>query len=853
MEPDETSLSTGSECSFSDDSGDLIIEDVDWVQCAGQLGLLISQMSSLKRNIENSVAPNEKKFLAETREAVASCEYTATRLKNSVNSALAKYDEREVHVDEDDIPEPISNDPGLRPVKKSKQQRLYLAQIGPTQPKLFTYPQNNEITSSNKQNRFTSVWFSQYPFLEYSIVKDAAFCFVCQMFATGIDRERSGQNWSCTGVRKWDKMKSRGAGSPGKLSEHFSSKAHNAAFNDYVHFMSSNCHVDSLLDTEIRTKAVQLQEDKENNRGIIKLILDLCRTMGRQGISFRGSQSDADGNFTQLLFLLSRHSPKLKQWIDDKHNRAYKATYTSPQSQNEFLTLLGQEVKGKIVKGIKDAEVFSIMSDTTPDVSHKDQMSVICRYVNHDGTVHERLLDLKEVRDKTGRGQATATIQSVDQSGLDNGNIAFQSYDFTNSMSGQYNGAQAIVSRLLGRDIPYIPCQGHRSNTINEHACKASPIVSELFDTLQATYAFFAGSTKRYASLHDQLENVENALRLRNLSLTRWTARAESLQAMWISYEAVMDVLEQISTTDSVDAKGKAAATGLLAKVLRVDFVVSLMFMRIILWKTKVLTESLQKEDLNIVDAIEVLNGTIKSLQDIRNDDEAIVNQIQASIDVVSGKDVDAAGEFARLHRPRRRPRRLDENPESTADVAMIDFYGREFKEVLDTLIQQYNDNITVSLEKVKALSIVLQPPLKPNHEETDVKELLSLFPRQAPDQAAFAAEFDVFVNVVMKEGYVNPIESLADAAKEAERRKHIFPLTSRVYRLALTAPVTVAGNERTFSKLKTVKTALRNSMTDNRLRSLILLNCEKDITDGLDLDHLVDNWSKETNRRINL
>ncbi|XP_028407525.1 uncharacterized protein LOC114530139 [Dendronephthya gigantea] len=146
------------------------------------------------------------------------------------------------------------------------------------------------------------------------------------------------------------------------------------------------------------------------------------------------------------------------------------------------------------------------MADTTPDVSHKDQMSVVCRYVDHDGAVRERLLDLKEVRDKTGEGQATATIQSVDRNGLNNEYIAFQSYDFTNSMSGQYNGAQAVVSRLLGREVPYIPCQGHRSNTVNEHACKASPIVSELFDILQATYAFFSGSTKRYAILHDELE-----------------------------------------------------------------------------------------------------------------------------------------------------------------------------------------------------------------------------------------------------------------------------------------------------------------------------------------------------------
>ena len=250
-------------------------------------------------------------------------------------------------VTECDLADPVSKNPGLRPPITTERQRLYLAQIGPQQPKLFNYPQNEDIASSSKQNRFTAVWFSQYPFLEYSIEKDVAFCYVCQMFPTGIDRQGSAQNWSSTGVRKWDKMKSRGPGNPGKFSEHFSSKAHNAAFRDYANFMSNNSHVDSLLDTEVRAKTVLLQKDKENNRAIIELIIDICRTMARQGMSFQGTQSDADSNFAQLLSFTSRHCPKLKQWINDKQNRAYKVTYTSPQSQNEFLSLLAMEVKEK--------------------------------------------------------------------------------------------------------------------------------------------------------------------------------------------------------------------------------------------------------------------------------------------------------------------------------------------------------------------------------------------------------------------------------------------------------------------------------------------------------------------------
>ena len=216
---------------------------------------------------------------------------------------------------------------------------------------------------------------------------------------------------------------------------------------------------------------------------------------------------------------------------------------------------------------------------------------------------------------------------------------------------------------------------------------------------------------------------------------------------------------------------------------------------------------------------------------------------------------MDVPAEFAKLHRPRSRPRRLDDNPESAAEtsILMMNFYDREFKEVLDILIAQYKDNINASLEKVKALSIILQPPLSSQHEESDVKDLLNLFPHQAPDQAAFSAEFEVFVNVVNEGNTTNPIQSLAEAAKESEKRKHIFPLTSLVYRLALTDPVTVAGNERTLSKLKTVTTALRNSMSEHRLQNLILLNSERGITGSVDLDFLVEKWYMKTNRRINL
>jgi hypothetical protein len=78
---------------------------------------------------------------------------------------------------------------------------------------------------SRKQNCFASSWCTPYPHAEYSIDKDAVYCFVCQLFDGGSGRECAGLVWTKIGVRHWSKMKSRGkTGKPGKSDGHFHRK-----------------------------------------------------------------------------------------------------------------------------------------------------------------------------------------------------------------------------------------------------------------------------------------------------------------------------------------------------------------------------------------------------------------------------------------------------------------------------------------------------------------------------------------------------------------------------------------------------------------------------------------------------
>jgi len=50
-----------------------------------------------------------------------------------------------------------------------------------------------------------------------------------------------------------------------------------------------------------------------------------------------------------------------------------------------------------------------------------------------------------------------------------------------------------------------------------------------------------------------------------------------------------------------------------------------------------------------------------------------------------------------------------------------------------------------------------------------------------------------------------------------------------------LTIPVTVTSEERSFSKLKLIKTYVRATMGDERLSSLAILSIENDIAENLD------------------
>ncbi|XP_068210308.1 zinc finger MYM-type protein 1-like [Palaemon carinicauda] len=78
----------------------------------------------------------------------------------------------------------------------------------------------------------------------------------------------------------------------------------------------------------------------------------------------------------------------------------------------------------------------------------------------------------------------------------------------------------------------------------------------------------------------------------------------------------------------------------------------------------------------------------------------------------------------------------------------------------------------------------------------------------------------------------------------------HSVPNIFVALRILLTLPVTVASGERSFSKLKLIKTYLRSTVTEERLLGLAMVSIENEIALKVDLKNLVADFAKKKPRK---
>ncbi len=78
-----------------------------------------------------------------------------------------------------------------------------------------------------------------------------------------------------------------------------------------------------------------------------------------------------------------------------------------------------------------------------------------------------------------------------------------------------------------------------------------------------------------------------------------------------------------------------------------------------------------------------------------------------------------------------------------------------------------------------------------------------------------------------------------------------IYPNFWTALRIALTLPVTVAQAERSFSKLKLIKSYLRSTMSQERLTGLAIISINHSIGEQILYDDIIDDFASRKARKV--
>ena len=117
-------------------------------------------------------------------------------------------------------------------------------------------------------------------------------------------------------------------------------------------------------------------------------------------------------------------------------------------------------------------------------------------------------------------------------------------------------------------------------------------------------------------------------------------------------------------------------------------------------------------------------------------------------------------------------------------------------------------------------------------------KEVISISKENPND--GLTQEMTVTINSILKFMIANDMCS-------------IYPNLSTLYHIFLTLPISSAGAERSFSRLKLIKSYLRSTMNEDRLSSLALISIERHFAAEVEFNKVIDHFARMKPRRKRL
>ena len=712
----------------------------------------------------------------------------------------------------------------------------------PCQPILDVY--HRKFCGNERYERdFSSDWFKQYPWLEFSVETKTASCFACKRFLG--DHKFEFTNW-----RK-----------PERLLKHHDSEAHDVAMQKWISFRDSQRKKTSIaaqLDTEH-------QKEVRENREYLRVIIQCLAFTAQQNIGQRGHREDREniemvsdvnrGNFLELLHLRCQDIPWLAAKL--KSQLEHHKQWTSWDIQNELLDIMSDLVRQRIVSEVGKSK-FSVIMDETADITKTEQVSICLSFV-YKGVKKESFIGFFDTKKTDAQTLLDLLKNAIESLNLDMASIVGECFDGASNMSGCEAGLQTLMKEFSPFSL-YVHCYAHRLNLALNDSLSSVKCLRDGLGTVEKLYVFIGGSAKRIATFKDiKVDEDLLNLSLKALSETRWACRHESVRAVDDQLERIVKLL--IFMKNDPDCKSAAVcsdARNLLISICSFEFLFSLAVLKFILLNTNGLSKYLQGKNVDVFNARKFADMTISTLSSCR--EESHFDLIWEKVKIISEKvkrwideepDIDFQDPILpRARKPSTRQQALvgedstdHYQPPDASSKYRIEFYSG-MDAVLGELRYRFQgrDN-----DMLCALGhVCLSEEVTENHFST-VAEFYKV------NLELLKCEHRLFRKFVEShpEYSVKTATDLVEILFQHELSE-IIPLFSSMATIFACIPASSCSAERSFSTLRRLKTYIRSTMGQKRVSNLAILNIERCFTNRVlaeSMDSIIDIFGRRKNR----
>jgi len=284
-------------------------------------------------------------------------------------------------------------------------------------------------------------------------------------------------------------------------------------------------------------------------------------------------------------------------------------------------------VRSSLVGKINASPFWSIILDSTSDISRVDQLSVVVRWVqivDDKCSVVESFMGFVEIINPDAKGIALTARTFIESLGIDFHRIRGQGYDGVSVMSGIHSGVQTLIKEMVSFPVPFVHCGCHNLNLVINDAVESVVDNRNFFDVLGEIFSFFGQSLNRWEELRVQADR--GSLTLNKLCETRRYSRVDAVRAVRDRYPHIMKALTRLILLILTSEKKKERddTKSLKEKMDSFDFVLFIVMWERILRAINSTSKELQSPKVDLSVASRLMNCSISDIELLRNSCESV-------------------------------------------------------------------------------------------------------------------------------------------------------------------------------------------------------------------------------------